>query len=116
MDQLRIKYILIRLENISALEANWNNYGAPPITTSIIKKATSYLFELEKKPDIVPTGKNSIQFEFENDGGDYLEIEIFENAVEYLIEIHGEEEDGQIDSINSINQLILRLDGADNIG
>src|SRR5690554_1248365 len=57
------------LDQISHLEENWNGYGAQPIADKIIYKVKSILPNLKKQPAIFPTGRNSIQLEYEKDNG-----------------------------------------------
>ena len=101
-----IRLSLRSLEKISDLEENWDNYGAPKISDSVIRKARSLLFEIIKKPDIFPTKRNSIQFEFENQEGDYLEFEILDSTITFFFEKNEEENEGIASGVNHINGLI----------
>lgn len=66
-----------RLEQIQALDENWNGYGAKPIPTSVIGTAREVVQALQHQPVICPTARESIQLEYERASGDYLEIELF---------------------------------------
>lgn len=76
-----------KLNNINALlsfkkfETDWNGYGAEPFSEEIIQKAIYIINSpnLKFQPNVFPTGRQSIQFEYEKSNGDYLEIEIFDN-------------------------------------
>jgi hypothetical protein len=74
----RIENIRI-LESFKILKDNWDGYNAPAIDFYLIEKCKEIVnsFALHIQPDIFPTGRNSIQFEYESDDGKYLEIEIF---------------------------------------
>lgn len=82
---------LHQLEEISNLDYNWNGNGASPFSSRLISEATKLFNEMKKQPKIFPTARNSIQFEFEKENGNYLEFEIFERDIEVYSEI-GEEE------------------------
>ena len=72
------------LSEISILEDNWDNYGASRFTEHLITQCRDLVWQLRIQPDIFPTVQGSIQFEWENDVGDYLEIEFFENGRHYM--------------------------------
>lgn len=59
------------------LSYNWNGNGAVAIDKAVVLRAISLLRVLDHQPDIFPTARNTIQFEYEY-GDDYLEIEIFD--------------------------------------
>lgn len=82
---------LEKIESFRNLGDNWNGYGAVKFSDLVIDKAISALYFLEKQPDVFPTGRNSIQFEYEKPDGDYLEFEIFENSITAFSIISGEE-------------------------
>ena len=67
---------LNRLKDIESLEANWNGYGAKPFSEKLIDKCERIVSIL---PAIYPTGRNSIQFQYELSDRSYLEFEIFED-------------------------------------
>ena len=69
------------IDSFEKLEYNWNGYGGLKLSKSVIDNARSALYFLDRQPDIFPTGRNSIQFEYERENGDYLEFEIFENSI-----------------------------------
>lgn len=73
------------LESFKELEENWNGYGAPKIDGAVITNAKKILNNIFLKPDIFPTGRNSIQFEFEKKNGDYLEFEIYMDKIVCLL-------------------------------
>ena len=53
---------------------------------NLIQKCYQVLSNLEHEPFISPTGRGSIQFEYEKENDDYLEFEFFENRIEVYIE------------------------------
>lgn len=69
------------LNSFLNLEVDWDNEGALPLPTSIISKMRGIIFFLHHQPDIFPTARDSIQFEYEKDDGDYLEFELFEDRL-----------------------------------
>lgn len=72
------------LETYSALDKDWDGYGAEPIDSKIIDRAKQMLDGLIAMPDVYPTSASTIQFEFER-GEDYLEVEIEKDCLKILI-------------------------------
>lgn len=68
-----------RLRDIENLDFDWDGYGAKPFSTVLIDKCERILTALSVQPSIYPTGRNSIQFQYELSDRSYLEFEIFEN-------------------------------------
>ena len=69
---------LERLNEFSLLQKGWNGYDADPPDGIVIHKARQLLWELLRyQPEVFPTARNSIQFEYEKIDGGYLEVEIF---------------------------------------
>lgn len=73
-----------RLKEISYLKYDWNGYQAQPFQSRLIKKCKRILQELNHVPQIFPTARNSIQFEYELEDGSYLEFEIYLDKTHYL--------------------------------
>ena len=67
-----------KLNDISSLPDNWDGDGATSFASSIIENAKQLIDTLSVQPDIFPTSRNSIQFEYENDKKEYLEFELFD--------------------------------------
>jgi hypothetical protein len=74
-----------KISQLRSLLHNWNGYGAKPFSTILLDKIETLLPNLTVQPKIFPTGRESIQFEFEKTNGDYLEFEIFEDSINYLL-------------------------------
>ena len=70
---------LLRIIEIEKLQNNWNGNGAESFSKAILATAKSIILQLSVQPHIFPTARDSIQFEYENALGDYLEFELFEN-------------------------------------
>lgn len=68
-----------KLEEIGKLPYDWNGYGAKPFTTALIDKCEKIISVLNHQPQIYPTGRQSIQFQYELADRSYLEFEIFED-------------------------------------
>jgi hypothetical protein len=96
-----------KLYNLRNLEPNWNFADALPFTRTLIDKVENLLEHLTVQPKIFPTGRQSIQFEYEKSNGEYLEFEIFEDSVVYLLIKNDTEIEKQIplDDIN-FNKII----------
>ncbi len=74
-----------RIEEIASLEYDWNGYGASPFSHGLIAKCKEIVKNLEIQPQIYPTGRKSIQFQYELSDRSYLEFEIFEDKTLCLI-------------------------------
>jgi len=86
------------------LKQDWNGYGAESLSKELIIKAIKLIKEFKPTPEVFPTARNSIQFEWEEIKDNpkheiYFELEIFEDRIEmygdslfkdHLIEIGGE--------------------------
>ena len=76
----RVKNLDI-LQKISELEYNWDECGSDCFRPNLIKKVVRLIGNISIQPDIVPTGRNSIQFEYFFRDDEYLEFEIFEDRI-----------------------------------
>lgn len=68
-----------RLNEIGNLPYDWNGYGAGPFSPALIDKCEKIVNGLSHQPEIYPTGRQSIQFQYQLEDRSYLEFEIFEN-------------------------------------
>lgn len=86
---------LEKIYRFASYTNNWDGYGAPPIDKKVIDKSIKFIFEknLITQPSVFPTGRGTIQFEFEPDENHYMEIEIFKNYLNYLSIVYSEEEE-----------------------
>lgn len=75
-----------RVKRFSNLSKNWPYNKINRIDHNVIQKATYFLESLQENCDAFPTGRNSVQIEFDSKDGDYLEFEIFSDRIECLIE------------------------------
>lgn len=75
----------MRLEQILHLSDDWNGYGAKKFTSALVEKCQSIFLELPIAPHIYPTGRQSIQFQYELPDRSYLEFEIFEKRTMCLL-------------------------------
>lgn len=62
------------LASLKGLEANWNDNGAEPFNASLIDRCRRLIMMLKRQPQIFPTARQSIQFEYDGP-------EIFEHRV-----------------------------------
>lgn len=110
-----------KVNNINTLlsfkkfDTNWNGNGAEPFTENIIQKALDFInsTELKFQPNVFPTARQSIQFEYEKSNGDYLEIEIFEDKYSAYSEIDNQETEYESitfsESIKLIDEFYSRI-------
>lgn len=67
-----------RLRDIESLAPDWNGYGARSFSGALIDKCERIVSSLSVQPLIYPTGRGSIQFQYELGDRSYLEFEIYE--------------------------------------
>ena len=84
---------IMKLQGFKNLKENWNDYGAPPISHSLIDTAIKIIQEIKVQPQLFPTARNSIQLEYEKINGEYLEFELFEDKIEMYIEAQFEKDE-----------------------
>lgn len=72
---------LTHLDQIATLKDNWNGYDAKAFSKELVEKCKDIISALELQPKIFPTGRQSIQFQYELEDRSYLEFEIFEKEI-----------------------------------
>lgn len=99
---------LKRLEEIKRLEYNWNGYEAEPFSPAFVTRVETIVRGLSKQPKIYPTAQSSIQLEYQNEDGDYLEFEIFKNGIinQFLLKKDGSSEIYKRIPKNTLNRII----------
>ncbi len=80
------------LKTINGLPEGWNGENSHAFSKTLIEKVFNIISSLEAQPQIFPTGRNSIQLEFEI-GDEYLELEIVEDKIVALIQFGGTDEE-----------------------
>lgn len=96
LDDLRANLLkqekINEIDSFSSMNKDWNGYGTEKIDQAVIDKAKGILEVLSVIPKVFPTGRNSIQFEYEKENGDYLEFEIYNDRVICLKMIEGKDD------------------------
>ena len=72
---------LDRLDNIALLKDDWNGYDGKKINETSIAVSRNIIRNILKQPVLYPTGRDSIQLQFELKDKSYLEFEVFENRI-----------------------------------
>ncbi len=104
----------IKLGQISRLGDNWNGCGARAFDSGLINAVNKLIPMLIKQPEIFPTGRNTIQLEYDGANESYLEIEINNEGLANILFIDSngnEKEYSDIPSDKNINKLIKELYG-----
>lgn len=70
---------LVRIMEIRQLQDNWNGNNASKFSEKLLEIAKELVMNTGIQGEIFPTARDSIQFEYENEAGDYLELEVFED-------------------------------------
>ncbi len=80
---------LTKILSFKNLLPGWNGEGTEGISEKLTNIALDFinLPILKYQPSVFPTGRASIQFEYQKSSGDYLEIEIFEDHITLFSEI-----------------------------
>ena len=73
------------LDYIYGIVNNSKDQEYLPFSEKLISKCKCIIKSLDQSPDIFPTGRGSIQFQFELEDRSYLELEIFEDKINALI-------------------------------
>ncbi len=104
---------LTKLDKITTLSKNWNEYNAEPFSKSLITHAKNLIRKLYIQPEIFPTAIGSLQIEYEKDNGDYLEIQVTEefNCEVYMIKDKKEYCFNVINTPTEINKLVNNFHG-----
>lgn len=99
-----------KIKSFKELQSNWNYCHAAPFEDELILKAEKLISMIWKQPDVFPTGRESIQFEYEKENGDYLEFEVFSDRINKLFMDDAENEEEEVISIDDISKInnILR--------
>ena len=99
---------LEKIYRLSEYKENWDGYGAPSFDKSVIERAIKFIFDknLKIQPNVFPTGRGTIQFEFEPDENHYLEIEIFEDKYNLFSTVESEEEEQSYFDFENIIQKV----------
>jgi hypothetical protein len=100
-----LKENIKKIEGFKKLSSNWNNANANKFNLEFIDMISSQLSNIQIQPKIFPTGRNSLQFEYERKNGDYLEFEIFESHINFLSIKNNEEKEDET-SFDNINKLV----------
>lgn len=105
---------LIAINNLRKFEENWNGYGAKGFSSELCDFVEELIKSLDEnfQPKLFPTGRESIQIEYEKENGEYLEIEIFSSEQIQLFQIleSGEEIEKEI-SFEEIERLVKAFNG-----
>ncbi|MEQ6376304.1 hypothetical protein RZN25_05625 [Bacillaceae bacterium S4-13-56] len=99
------RFNLQKLYSFKELELNWNNNQGLPFDREIILFCIDIVSSLTKQPDVFPTGRNSIQLEYEKENGEYLEFEVFQNQINVFYMNGNDDEKEDILSITEKNQI-----------
>ncbi|MBQ9365691.1 MAG: hypothetical protein IJT82_07930 [Schwartzia sp.] len=87
-----------RLESFRHLVTGWDGYHAKAIDSEVIKRAATLLDCIQAVPEVFPTPDGNIQFQFEDEDANYLEIELRSDGMaEFYADLTDMEEERVID-------------------
>lgn len=104
----------IKLGQIKRLGDNWNGCGARAFDDVLINTVYKLIPMLIRQPEIFPTGRNTIQLEYDGTNESYLEIEIMNEGLAniLLIDKEGQEKEyTDVPNENNINKLVKEFYG-----
>ena len=105
---------LVAINNLREFKENWNGYGAKGFSSELCDFLEKIIKELDEdnQPKVFPTGRESIQIEYEKDNGEYLEIEIFSpDRIELFQISENEDEIEKNISFDEIKGLVMAFNG-----
>lgn len=107
MDESALKRNLEKIDAFGTFTDNWNGYGAPKFTNTLLNAAKRILHTLGHQPEVFPIDGGVIQFEYEKQTGEYLEFEVSENKDAHCLRIdkNGEEQEFDV-SVDEINKVV----------
>lgn len=82
---------LEKILSFRELQDNWNLYKAPAFSPTLIEKAICTIKSLPQQPKVFPTGRSTVQFEYDYNPDYYLEIEVFDDHYG-ILEMQNEKE------------------------
>lgn len=99
------------LGSFLSFENNWNDLSAEKFQESLINFCKKIVVALQNKQlEIYPTGRNSIQMEYEKNDSSYLEFEVFNESKIEMLEVRNSEKIKEAtltkidDIVNCVNQ------------
>ena len=110
----RMERNIKKIQSFSSLCNNWNGYNATTIKVSAIEKALQIVNALSIQPQVFPVADGSVQLEFDNPNGGYLEIVLGNNnEFEYYEQKpDGSEIEGSYEyDLNQIVEMVDRFNG-----
>ena len=94
-----------KIESFLKFENGWNSYSASTVDKEMIIRAINLIPFFEKQPKVFPTGRSTIQFEFNLPRNRYYEIEIFKSYYQiYFEDDEGLEREYRIDTESDLMQ------------
>ncbi len=83
---------LNKIHEYATLKYNWNGNDADPFEKELLDQVEALIHTLERQPEVFPTARDSIQFEyyFKNPDEGYLEFEIYLNKIEVYMRSVGQ--------------------------
>jgi hypothetical protein len=100
---------LEKIESYRSLQPGWNGYNGISFNDAVLDKAKIAILSLSHQPHLSPTGRGSIQLDFSK-GEDVIEVEIFENSINYFQVVDDEELEETI-NLFELSERVNRLYG-----
>ncbi len=81
---------LNKIDKMSQFDDNWDGNGSLPFSEDAICLFRQVIENLEKQPQIAPTGRNSLYMQYEQDDNSMLAYELSENKTEEVFAPNGD--------------------------
>lgn len=80
IQRIALRDIYWEIGQMAKLEENWDGYGAPKIDLGCLVHADKIVSAMHHKMFICPTHRGTVQIEWEDEQGNYIEIEIMSSG------------------------------------
>lgn len=91
IQRIALHDIYEKIIEMAKLKENWDGYHAPEIDKQCLVHATNIVSAMHNKMFICPTGRGTIQIEWEDEDNNYIEIEIWPSGECKAFYMSGEE-------------------------
>lgn len=97
----RKKINMKKIDEIKEFGNNWNGYGASPFSHEFLENIGEILNGIVVQPEIFPTSRESIQFEYNFFENKYLEFELYADKIALFKEI----DDNEVESVTTLGSV-----------
>ncbi len=78
---------IAKLRTFGDFQEDWNGYSGIPFDPDYLRRVEALLRELTAEAEVFPVGDGTVQIEFKNSKGAYLEVELYANGQAVFFEV-----------------------------